>query len=232
MFPIRDHNPTRHRPILTFLIIVGSIAVFFLIQPTGEQALSGFLYERAAISCEIFAGDPLTQEEITSGVCGTAGREVFPQKLVTISLFTSMFLHAGLLHLFGNMWMLWIFGNNIEDRLRGVRFMLFYLGTGLVATAAFATLHSNSTVPLIGASGAIAGVMGAYLVLFPRVRITTIIPPLFWIRFRVPAALFLTVWFGSQFLISSATPNVAWEAHVGGFLAGVIYALLRRRRLV
>jgi membrane associated rhomboid family serine protease len=124
---------------------------------------------------------------------------------------------------------LWIFGNNVEDRVRGFRFARFYLGTGVIATVAFVVMNPSATVPLIGASGAIAGVMGAYLILFPRATVTAIVPPFFFFPFRVPAMLFLVIWFATQFLISDTAGDVAWEAHVGGFIAGVAYALLRSR---
>ena len=218
-------------PILTVALIAISVAVFFFVQPAGDLETSEFLYERAAISCEILSGDPLSVNEIRSGACGESGSEVFPSKSVIVSLFTSMFLHAGIAHLLGNMWILWIFGNNVEDRTRGFRFIRFYLGAGLVATLTFVAVNPTSTVPLIGASGAIAGVMGAYLILFPGARVISIIPPLFFLPFRVPAVLFLLIWFGTQFLISSDAGSVAWEAHVGGFVAGAAFALLRRNSL-
>ncbi len=232
MFPIRDDNPTRHRPLLTLLVIAASVGVFFLIQPVPQQESAEFLYANAAVACEIVSGEPLSLDEIRTGRCGEgAPIEAFPNKSIAASVFTSIFLHAGIGHLFANMWSLWIFGNNIEDRLRGLRFLGFYLGSGLVATGVFVAMNPGATVPLIGASGAIAGVMGAYLVLFPRARLTTIIPPFFFLPFRVPAMVFLLFWFGYQFLISSSGGQVAWEAHVGGFIAGAAYALLFRKSL-
>ncbi len=231
MFPIRDDNPTRHRPVLTLAVIAACVAVFFFVQPIDEVDSARFLYENAAISCEILDLEPLTVDELTTGRCGVGVGEAFPSKSILASVFASIFLHANLVHLGTNMWSLWIFGNNVEDRLRGFRFARFYLGTGVVATLAFVLMNPSSTVPLIGASGAIAGVMGAYLVLFPRATVTTIIPPFFFLPFRVPAMLFLIIWFATQFLISDTAGNVAWEAHVGGFVAGLAYALIRRRSL-
>ena len=130
------------------------------------------------------------------------------------------------------MWSLWIFGNNIEDRLRGLRFIGFYLGSGLVATGVFVAMNPGATVPLIGASGAIAGIMGAYLVLFPGAQLTTIIPPFFFLPFRIPAMIFLLFWFGIQFLVSTSGGQVAWEAHVAGFLVGLLWAAVRRRPML
>jgi len=229
LFPIRDDNPTRHRPLLTMLVIAACIVVFFGVQPQDEIDGATFLYENAAISCEILGLEPLTVEEISTGRCGEGSDVAFPSKSIIASMFASVFLHANLLHLGANMWSLWIFGNNVEDRLRGFRFVRFYLGTGVVATIAFVVKNPSATVPLIGASGAIAGVMGAYLILFPRATVTAIVPPFFFFPFRVPAMVFLFIWFATQFLISDTAGNVAWEAHVGGFVAGVVYALFKGR---
>lgn len=229
MFPIRDDNPTRHRPVLTVLVIAACTFIFFGVQPRNDLDAATFLYENAAISCEILDFDPLTVDEISTGRCGGGFDVAFPTKNIIGSVFASIFLHANLLHLGSNMWSLWIFGNNVEDRLRGFRFVRFYLGTGVAATFAFVVMNPSATVPLIGASGAIAGVMGAYLILFPRATVTAIVPPFFFFPFRVPAMVFLIIWFVTQFLISDTAGNVAWEAHVGGFIAGVLYALIRGR---
>lgn len=212
-------------------VIALCVGVFFFLQPRDEADSEEFLYHYAAISCEILELEPLTVEEFASGSCGTGSTVVFPTKSVLASVFASIFLHANLLHLGGNMWTLWIFGNNIEDRLRGFRFARFYLVIGVIATLTFVAVNPTATVPLIGASGAIAGVMGAYLVLFPRATVTAVIPPLFFLPFRVPAILFLAVWFATQFLIADSAGSVAWEAHVGGFVAGVLYAVVRNRSL-
>jgi membrane associated rhomboid family serine protease len=230
LFPIRDDNPTRHRPILTIVVIAACTLVFFVVQPRNEVDNAVFLYENAAISCEILGFEPLTAEEITTGRCGVGSDVAFPSKSIIGSVFASIFLHANLLHLGTNMWSLWIFGNNVEDRLRGFRFVRFYLGTGVVATLVFVLMNPSATVPLIGASGAIAGVMGAYLVMFPRAGVVAIIPPFFFFPFRVPAMVFLVIWLATQFLISDTAGNVAWEAHVGGFIAGAVYALAWGRR--
>ncbi|MFQ5558324.1 MAG: rhomboid family intramembrane serine protease, partial [Acidimicrobiales bacterium] len=140
----------------------------------------------------------------------------------------SMFMHGSWMHLIGNMWFLWVFGNNIEDHMGALRYLAFYLSAGVVATAAHVLIQVDSTVPLVGASGAIAGVMGAYLVWFPWARVRTLlflfVVPL-WPR--VPAAMLLVVWFALQFLTAEGS-GVAWVAHVGGFVFGVAIALLAR----
>jgi membrane associated rhomboid family serine protease len=233
LLPIRDDNPTHRSAIVTALIVIASVYAFFSEQPLGEDEAVAFLYERAAVSCEVVTGDPLTSFEIESGTCESApGPEAFPGKSIALSLVTSLFLHANLAHLFGNMWIFWIFANNIEDHLGHLRFLVFYLVAGLLATAAFIAVNPTSTVPLIGASGAIAGVMGAYLILFPTVGITSIVPPLFFFPFRVPAWVFLGFWLLGQFAVSSDAGQVAWEAHVGGFVVGAVYAMVMRRRIL
>ena len=156
-----------------------------------------------------------------------AEQEVFPGKNVWLAPLYSMFLHGSLLHLLGNMLFLWIFGNNVEDRFGPIRFLVFYLVTGLVATAAHVAFNTGSTVPMIGASGAIAGVMGAYIVWWPRARVLSLIPVLFFFGFvELPAAVVLGIWFGMQFL-TNPNEGIAWLAHVGGFAAGaaIAYAL-------
>jgi membrane associated rhomboid family serine protease len=233
LLPIRDDNPTHRSAIVTTLILIGCVYAFFAEQPFDEAEAYAFLYERAAISCEVISGEPLTVTEIRTGRCDAdSGPQVFPDKSILLSLVTSLFLHANLAHLFGNMWIFWIFGNNIEDHFGHVRYLGFYLVSGLIATLAFVAVNPGSTVPLIGASGAIAGVMGAYLILFPTVGITSIVPPFFFFPFQVPAWVFLGLWLFGQFAISSDAGQVAWEAHVGGFVVGALYALVNRRRIL
>lgn len=228
MIPIRDINPTRIFPIITLALIAANIFIYFSLQPsTDSPEIEDFLYERAAIACEIQSGEPLTAPERATGVCGTPGDQEFPEKSVLIAAAVSMFLHGGPIHLLGNMWFLWIFGNNVEEAYGTLRYLLFYLAAGFAATAAFVFLNQDSTEPLIGASGAIAGVLGAYLVLFPKHRVLSLV-----LIFFVPvtAMVFLGIWFLTQFAI--ADPNVAWEAHVAGFVFGVAVTLPFRRALL
>jgi membrane associated rhomboid family serine protease len=147
------------------------------------------------------------------------------------SIFTSMFLHGGWMHLIGNMWFLWIFGDNIEEHLGTIRYVVFYLIVGIAGALAQAFSLPSSTAPMIGASGAIAGVLGGYLMLFPRAKVVTFVAiPLLWPVIDVPAWIFLGLWFFGQFLISSGS-GVAWMAHVGGFLAGLgLIRLLAKTR--
>lgn len=227
MIPIRDINPTVIRPVVTLALIAINVAVFFLVQPqTSAAEADRFAYEFAAIPCELRSGDPLDAQEVTTGNCRTApgGNEVFPDKIVFLSLLSSMFLHGGIAHLAFNMWSLWIFGDNVEEAFGKAGYLALYLAGGVVATVGYAVFNLDSTIPLVGASGAIAAVMGAYLVLFPTHRILSLV---FFFFVAVPAVLFIGFWFVGQFGIDPAS-NVAWEAHVAGFAFGVVIALLLR----
>lgn len=229
MLPIRDVNPTRITPWVTLLIIAACVLVFFAFQNTSSPAEQvEFLYERAAISCEILGGEPLTLREINEEVCESGGgRALFPDKQPLLSVLTSMFLHGGLGHLLFNMWSLWIFGNNVEEAFGHFGYLMLYLTGGIVATFAFAFANVDSTIPLVGASGAIAAALGAYAVLFPGHRVLTLVG---WFLLPLPAILFLGFWFFAQFGLGGT--NTAWEAHVGGFLFGLVVALLFRRSLL
>ena len=237
MIPLNDDNPTRRRAWLTIILIVVNIAIYFVVQPSVDDPdATSFTYRRAAIPCELVTGDPLTREEILSPYQGeercerddTAPPE-FPDKSPFLAVLTSMFLHGGLLHLGGNMLFLWVFGNNIEDRLGRIKYLLFYVASGIAATIVHVAIQPESTIPVVGASGAIAGIMGAYLVWHPNVRIRTLVI-LGFIVFapRIAAKWLLCFWFVSQFFVN---PNegVAWGAHVGGFVFGVLIGLFLRR---
>lgn len=230
MLPIRDVNPTRITPVITWAIIAINVVIYLFVQPQASPEADEFAYEWAAIACELTTGDPLDIEEIRSGACDRGpGSEVFADKSVWLSVGVSMFLHAGLAHILFNMWSLWIFGNNVEEAFGASGYLFFYLASGIAATGAFVAFNPEVTVPLVGASGAIAGVMGAYLVLFPRHLVMT----LFFIRIvAIPSVVFLGIWFVSQFALASSESGIAWEAHVGGFVFGVVVALLLRRRLL
>ncbi len=229
MIPLRDANPIRIRPYVTIGLIAVNIIVFFLIQGRGSPAEEqAFVYERAAIACEVTTGEPLDVDEIVTGACfDGAGAPVFPGKNVYLAVFTSMFLHGSIGHLLFNMWFLWIFGNNVEEAYTHLGYLALYILGGLAGTAAFIALNSDTTIPLVGASGAIAVTMGAYAVLFPKHRITSLLG---WIVVPLPAGVFLFVWFIAQFALGGT--GVAWEAHAGGFVFGVAVSLLFRNRLL
>jgi membrane associated rhomboid family serine protease len=229
VLPVRDLNPTQRLTPVTWLLIGAAIAVFWFVQPHDAIGSSEFFYEHATIPCEITTGDPVTIDEVTSGRCSDgADHELVPGKRIYLSLVVSIFLHGSVLHLLGNVWILWIFGNNVEDEFGSVRFAVFYLSAGLIASIGHVALRTGDTTPVVGASGAIAGVMGAYLVLHPWARVVSVVPPLFFLPFRVPAAVFLVVWFALQFALAGQDTNIAWEAHVVGFVAGLIIAAALR----
>lgn len=253
MLPIRDENPTHRTPFVTILLIGVCLWLYFAWQPmigapsavdvdTAEGTLrfdeaTAFTLENAAIPCEIVQGRPLTVDEvvITFGssnldieACGEGSPRsapVFPQKSVWAALFTSMFLHGSLVHLGGNLLFLWIFGNNIEDHMGHVKYLIFYVLGGLVASAAHIGLNLDSTIPVVGASGAIAAVMGAYLIWFPEAPVRTAVFFFFITVVDIRAKWLLGFWFVSQFF-TNPNSGVAWAAHVGGFVFGVLVALV------
>ena len=236
MFPLRDLNPTRIVPVLTITLILVNVAVFFFWQPRDNLAEEiDFLYERAAIACELTTGDPLSEveflasvDEATAEVCSDApAAAVFPDKNIWLAALVSMFLHGGIGHLLSNMWFLWIFGNNVEEAFGFGGYALLYLISGAAATATFVFANAESTVPVIGASGAIAGVLGAYLVLFPTHRVLTLFLFFF---VQVPAGAYLALWLLLQFAYQE--PGVAWEAHVGGFIVGAVLTVPFRSLLL
>ncbi len=226
--PLKDINPTRRRPVVTISLIVINILVFLYQMAQGQAGLH-------AIAASLGA----TPFEIThmTDLVGRMGYHIvhYPgPKPIFLTLFTSMFLHGSILHLGGNMLYLWIFGNNIEDILGPVKFILFYFICGLAAHALHIASDPSSIIPTVGASGAIAGILGAYLIAYPRARILTLMFLFIFIRLTVlPAFVIIVFWFVIQ-LISGltslgglATGGIAWFAHIGGFLAGIalIYAM-------
>jgi membrane associated rhomboid family serine protease len=220
--PLKDHNPTERTPYVTVGLIIINLAVFAYEVSLGRE-LSAFISAWGATPFELtnFSG---SATQYQSGVMQNIGGP----PIVHLTLLSSMFMHGGVMHLGGNMLYLWIFGNNVEDILGPVRFIVFYLISGLVATGAQIMVDPSSTVPTIGASGAVAGVLGAYLLAYPRARVTSLIFLGFFIRvMRVPAVIVLGVWFVMQFFsgVASLGANggggIAWFAHIGGFLGGM-----------
>ncbi len=216
MFPLRDDNPTELTPFITFALIAANVAVWLLVQGGGvdEAALRASVCAFGTIPGEITGGPP------GGGYCAAGG-------LRWATLVTSMFLHGGWMHLLGNMWFLWIFGNNIEDSMGHLRFLVFYLLTGVVAAVVHVLSAPGSWVPTVGASGAISAVMGAYLLLYPRVRIQTLFILVIVVRvYALPAWVILGQWIALQVLSGTALPagdaGVAFWAHIGGFVAGLI----------
>lgn len=240
MLPLRDENPVRTTPVVTWLIVAACVAAFLLWQPSPLSSTDEdltFNLRHAAIPCELVQGEPLSLDEVVATfrlgddeACG-AGSPASPPfdagKNPWLSVVVSMFLHGDLIHLGGNLLFLWVFGNNIEDRLGKIGFPLFYLAGGIVATTAHVAASPSSTVPVVGASGAIAAVMGAYLVWFPNARVRTVVIMLLITVVDVRAKWVLAFWFVLQFF-TDPNQGVAWVAHVGGFVFGVVVALLAR----
>jgi membrane associated rhomboid family serine protease len=228
VFPLRDENPTLSVPIVTVLLIATNVLVWLYVEGAGYSA---HLLTDAVCRLGVVPADVTGLSRSSAfHVYGAAGQCAVPG-LGLVTVFTGMFLHAGWLHLLGNMWFLWIFGNNVEDVMGRTRFIVFYLLVGCVATAAHVISSPASTVPTVGASGAISGIMGAYLLLYPRVRIQTLFVFIIFLRvIPVPAWLVLILWFALQALTAYATPadtgGIAVWAHVGGFVAGVVLVRL------
>src|SRR5215470_9382780 len=248
VIPVHDVNPVRRTPWVTYALVAINISVLLLTpvalgtvasQP-GPAALcrqAAFYDHYAAIPRELTTDSQLRLVPTGQAAAGQPGSCIVHaptyRKIPALSVLWSMFLHAGWLHLLGNMLFLVVFGNNIEDRMRRLPFLLFYLACGYVAAYGFALANPTSTEPLIGASGAISGVLGAYIVLYPRARVWSLVPFLFFIPVRTPAWLVLGLWFGLQWVysIGPATPgagSVAYLAHVFGLLFGVLVGLVRR----
>ena len=226
MIPLKDANPTRRTPVVTLAIIATCIVVFVyqlsLTAGGGDAALERFVTEWGVVPAEL--------------VRTLRGGHVLSME--TATLVTSQFLHGGFIHIGGNMLFLWIFGNNVEDRFGRPQFLVFYLVGGVIAALAQVAIDPDSTVPTIGASGAIAATLGAYIVLFPAARVTTAIFLVFFYQLiEVPAVVVLALWFGIQLLdglgslgVSGSTQagGVAFFAHIGGFIFGAAVALLVR----
>jgi membrane associated rhomboid family serine protease len=209
VIPLRDENPTKRFAWMTLLIILSNVAVFVYQAYFGLRSFEAYV-----------AGFGVVPASLT--------RRVLP---FSSNLFSAMFMHGGWMHLLGNMWFLWIFGDNIEDRLGKVKFVVFYFTVGVLATLTHVVADPGSKIPLVGASGAIAGVLGAYFLFFPFHRILTLIPIFFFFTtVRIPAMLFLGLWFLMQVAYSSFGGNVAWWAHIGGFVSGVVLGKLFERK--
>jgi membrane associated rhomboid family serine protease len=225
MFPYRDENQTQRLAIVTGTIIGLNIASWILLQGAGAALpLAKSVCELGLIPAELTASLPVgTGFPMGNGLICTTD-----PGLQVSHVFTSMFLHGSWMHLLGNMWFLWIFGNNIEDSMGRLRFIVFYLLSGLAAAIGQVMTNLGSIIPMVGASGAISGVMGGYLILYPKVRVFALIPLGFFITsVALPAWLMLGYWFLIQFISGLATAasdmgGVAFWAHIGGFVAGVV----------
>jgi membrane associated rhomboid family serine protease len=225
MIPLKDDNPTASFPWVTIGLITINCLVFLYQFSLGVYGMQKFILKAGAIPYEI-----------------THIKDIYPVASVPIplTLFSAMFMHGGFTHIIGNMLYLWIFGDNVEDAMGHIRFIFFYLLCGILASMLHILTDVNSTIPMVGASGAIAGILGAYFILYPRTRVLTLIFFFFFIRIiRIPAVIILGFWFILQILNAQSGGGVAWYAHIGGFLAGALLIepftnrkvkVLRRRR--
>ena len=226
MFPLRDTIPSRRAPLVTWGLIALNCLVFAYQMTVPEGSIPRLFHLWGMVPARFSSP-------------GWAAEAGYPPSLA-LPFMTSMFLHGGFFHLLSNMWTLWIFGDNVEDRMGRPRYLAFYLLCGLAAGLVHWLTNLDSTVPTIGASGAIAGVLGAYLVLYPRARVVTLVPLFFWpLFFEIPALVYLGFWFVSQLLSGASAMasgaagagGIAWWAHVGGFLAGLaVHRLFLERR--
>jgi membrane associated rhomboid family serine protease len=222
LFPLSDNAPRRSFPSVTLVLILVNVFVFFQEVLMNHFELDHFVYAYGMV--------PL---RITAFLDGKA-----PLDAALAPLITSMFLHGGWMHLIGNMWFLWIFGDNMEDNFGHARYLMFYLLCGLAGGLAQFAFNPLSPVPNVGASGAIAGVMGGYLLLFPRARVLTLVPFIFYFTVEIPASVMLIYWFVIQFFSGVASVGtshqaqggVAFWAHVGGFLIGLALTFLFRQQ--
>lgn len=241
VIPVHDRNPLRRRPVVTYALIAVNVVVFAL-SPIAAATFGGggvanacaqdsYVQEYGAIPKELTSNDQLPPRRVVVDT----GRQRFPCPVERhelppyVTVLTAMFVHGGWAHLLGNLLYLLVFGNNVEDRLGRLRFLAFYLVGGFVAAYGFALADASSTTALVGASGAIAAVLGAYIVMFPRARVWSLVPFLFFIPLPIPAWLVLGSWFLIQYFFANgaglAGGQVAYLAHVIGFLFGVGVAL-------
>jgi len=226
LIPLKNLTPRSSFPAITVILIIVNFLVFFYQLSLSPRAANAFIMHYGAV--------PRTIQMAITGQHGLTLADAI------IPLFTSMFLHGGWLHIIGNMWFLWIFGGDVEDRLGHIPYLLFYLVCGIGSGVAQAAFSWGTRIPAIGASGAISGVLGAYILFFPTSRILTLVPLfIIWFTARIPAFVFIGLWFLVQFMSgvgslgatgSQAAGGVAWWAHVGGFLLGMLLALGKRPR--
>ena len=214
MFPVRDDNPQINKPIATYIIIGLNVAAWLLLQGAGMgEQLNTSVCQYGLIPADLFS---------------SGGGRACPPGSGWTGVFSSMFMHGSWMHIIGNMWFLWVFGDNIEDSMGPVRFAIFYILSGLLAATAQVVSQPDSIIPMVGASGAIGGVMGAYIMLFPRVKVHMLV---FIMIIKVPAVAMLGYWIAVQVMggissMSSSGGGVAFWAHVGGFVGGALLALV------
>ncbi len=213
MFPLHDDNPTEINPVITIGLIIACILIYLWQTSLGQELGQAIVYSLGVIPAVLLNSTELSSELY-----------IVPAE---VTVLTSMFMHGGFFHLAGNMLYLWIFGNNIEDSMGHVRFIIFYLICGTAAALTQAMIDSGSEIPMIGASGAVSGILGAYLLLYPHAKVLVVFPIIIFIKtFRIPAMFVLGLWFLMQLISSSSSVSgeggTAWWAHIGGFVTGMV----------
>ena len=226
MIPISDANPSNNSPVITRIIIFICIFIYLFIQPNDNSSLNAFYYQYAAIPCELMRFSPITEAQYYFANCLQDNSPIiFKNKSVMASIFISPLLHSSFLHILGNLWSLWIFGDNVEDKFGKIRIIYFIIFSSVISILGHVILNPISTVPIVGISGVVAAVMGAYYYLFPNARILVLVPFGFIFPTTIKARTFMIFWIFSQLLLTLQNTNISWEAHLVGFVIG--YALTR-----
>jgi len=226
VIPISDINPARNTPVISRIFMFATVGVFLLIQPKNQIELFNFFYQYSAIPCELVNFSPISESQYYNNDCfNNQTSSIFPEKNLFLSIISANFFHANFIHILGNLWSFWIFGNNVEDKLGKFRFIIFLIFIGIISISVHTYLNQDSLIPIVGASGIVSGLMGAYVFMFPNARLLVLVPFGFLFPTTIKAKFFMIFWFMSQILISISDQNISWEAHVGGFAFG--YLLLR-----
>ena len=235
MIPISDINPARNVPVVSRIFIIISSLTFLFLQPKNNIDLLNYFYKYAAIPCELINNLPISANQFYNNNCSLEPDIViFPDKNILLSIIVSLFLHANFLHILGNLWSFWIFGNNVEDKLGKIRFILFLIVSGVISIVGHSLLNFGNLNPIVGASGIVSALMGAYLYLFPNAKLLVLVPFGVFFPTTIKAKFFMIFWLISQFLIAIQSNNISWEAHLSGFIFGYLVLKLFRfkRKLI
>lgn len=223
VIPISDINPARNTPVISRIFMFATVGVFLLIQPKNQIELFNFFYQYSAIPCELVNFSPISESQFYNNDCfNSQSSSIFPEKNLLLSVISANFFHANFIHILGNLWSFWIFGNNIEDKLGKIRFIIFLIFTGLASMFSHIILNAFDINPIVGASGIVSALMGAYLYLFPNAQLLVLVPFGFLFPTTIKAKFFMIFWFISQILIALQNTNISWEAHIGGFIVGYL----------
>ena len=223
VIPISDINPARNTPVISRIFMFATVGVFLLIQPKNQIELFNFFYQYSAIPCELVNFSPISESQFYNNDCfNSQSSSIFPEKNLMLSVISANFFHANFIHILGNLWSFWIFGNNIEDKLGKIRFIIFLIFTGLASMFSHIILNAFDINPIVGASGIVSALMGAYLYLFPNAQLLVLVPFGFLFPTTIKAKFFMIFWFISQILIALQNTNISWEAHIGGFIVGYL----------